>query len=175
MLVSRLMEMCRPAMDAPSVLEIDLDALRARGIEALFLDLDNTLVLWRSQEVRDEIAEWVRKAQAAGLKLAIVSNAGHARRVEPVARALGIPFTVRAAKPRRGAFRKAAADLGLPPRKVAVIGDQVLTDVLGGNRAGMLTILVSPIDRRREFVWTKCMRVLERAIRKHHTARPQLP
>ncbi|MBI3946475.1 MAG: YqeG family HAD IIIA-type phosphatase [Armatimonadetes bacterium] len=163
----RLLGWCRPGLTAGSVPEIDVAALRERGIEALLLDLDNTLVRWRSREVPEEVLAWVRQASDAGLRLCIVSNAGSARRVAPVARRLGIPFLVRAAKPRRRGFRHAAARLKLPPERVAVIGDQVFTDVVGGNRAGMLTILVPPVDRSHEFVTTRLMRLLERALHRH--------
>lgn len=147
-----------------SVQDIDPEALRARGIEALLLDLDNTLVMWRSHDLRAEVSAWVARAREAGLRLCIVSNTSSVRRVEPVARQLGIPFAVRAAKPSRRAFRRAADLLDVSPEKAAVVGDQVFTDVLGGNRAGMLTILVNPINRDREFISTRMMRVLERLV-----------
>lgn len=164
MIGSRLRRWCRPDIVAASVQDIDPQALRARGIEALLLDLDNTLVMWRSHDLRAEVSAWVERAREAGLRLYIVSNTSSARRVEPVARQLGIPYAVRAAKPALRAFRRAADLLDVPPEKVAVVGDQVFTDVLGGNRAGMLTILVNPINREREFISTRMMRVLERLV-----------
>ncbi len=167
MLEAVVKKWCRPDVIAPAVTEIDLPALWARGIRALLLDLDNTLVCWRSKDVRAEIGAWVQQAREQGFRLCIVSNAAHIERVESVARQLGIPYVVRAVKPLRRALRRAAALLGVSPAQAAVIGDQVFTDVLGGNRAGMLTVLVQPIDRRHEFVSTKAMRLLERAIWHH--------
>lgn len=172
MLRSLVRKWCCPDLQADSVADIDLADLWARGIRALLLDLDNTLVQWRSREVQSEVGSWIRQAQEAGFRLCIVSNAGSARRVEPVARELGVPFAVRAGKPSRRAFRHAAALLQVSPKQTAVIGDQVFTDILGGNRAGMLTVLVSPINRRREFISTKMMRLLERAVWRHIHDRP---
>ena len=77
-----------------------------------------------------------------------------------VAESLGIPFISRAQKPRRGGFHRAVFFLGVKPEETAVIGDQIFTDVLGGNRAGLYTILVVPIARR-EFVGTKFSRAME--------------
>ncbi len=165
--LKRIMKSCQPDMIAASVVEVDLEALRARGIDALFLDLDNTLVLWRSQEVREDVAEWIRRARDTGFRLCIVSNAATVKRVRPVAGILGLPFFVRAGKPRSRGFRRAAALLDVPAERSAVIGDQVFTDVLGGHRAGMLAVLVSPMDRRREFISTRCMRLLERIFHRY--------
>ncbi len=169
--LTTLLEPCRPDVSAPSVLEIDLEQLRAWGIEALLLDLDNTIVMWRSQEVTEEILAWVKRVRDAGIRLCIVSNTGTVGRVRPVAELLDLPYFVRAAKPRLRAFRRAAASLGLPPEKVAVVGDQIFTDILGGRRAGMTTVLVDPINPHREFITTRCMRVVERAVRRYTQAR----
>lgn len=158
---------CRPDLAADSVTEIDLAALRERGIRGLLLDLDNTLVRWNAREVPKEVLNWVRQAHAAGFRLCILSNAGRAGRVEAVARQLQVPFVVRAGKPRRRAFFQAAASLQVPPERMAVIGDQVFTDIVGGNRAGMFTILVRPMDRRHEFITTRVMRLFERLLHRH--------
>ncbi|HEX3000389.1 MAG TPA: YqeG family HAD IIIA-type phosphatase [Armatimonadota bacterium] len=163
-LATRLIDWCRPDLKAASVSEIDLEALRARGITALLLDLDNTLVRWRRREIRPEIAAWIQRARELRFQLYIVSNAGHARRVAPVAQELDVPFIVRAVKPRRRAFRWVAAQLKVAATQTAVIGDQIFTDIVGGNRAGMVTVLVAPLDRKREFFWTKCMRVVENRL-----------
>ena len=69
-------------------------------------------------------------------------------------------------KPRRRAFRKALEELKLSVSDVAVLGDQIFTDVLGGNRMGLYTILVTPISDK-EFIWTKLMRQFERLILKY--------
>jgi HAD superfamily phosphatase (TIGR01668 family) len=66
-------------------------------------------------------------------------------------------------KPRRRAFRRALHIMELTSQETAVIGDQIFTDVLGGNRLGLYTILVTPISEK-EFIWTRLMRKLERFV-----------
>jgi HAD superfamily phosphatase (TIGR01668 family) len=90
--------------------------------------------------------------------------------VEKVAEVLEIPFISRAVKPRRSAFLRAVSLLSVKPHEAVVIGDQIFTDIMGGNRAGLFTILVEPIARR-EFFGTKISRLMEyfvmKQIKKH--------
>ncbi|HOF89183.1 MAG TPA: YqeG family HAD IIIA-type phosphatase, partial [Armatimonadota bacterium] len=83
--------------------------LAARGIRGLLLDLDNTLTPWKSLEVAPETAAWVASLGAAGVGACIISNAATARRVRPVADALGLPWITRALKPLPHGFRRAMA------------------------------------------------------------------
>jgi len=84
-------------------------------------------------------------------------------RVQKFAEAFGVPAISKAIKPRRGAFRIACDSLGVTPGETAVVGDQVFTDVLGGNRLGVYTILVVPVSEK-EFFGTKIMRMMERFV-----------
>lgn len=142
-----------------SIYEIDLGQLKDRGIEAIIADLDNTLVPWGSSEVDGTLRKWVDDIDRAGIKLAIISN-NSSSRVEKMSSRLGVFAIAKAIKPRRSGFRSIAARFGLTPEQVAVVGDQLFTDVLGGNRTGMYTILVTPINSR-EFIGTRLMRRLE--------------
>lgn len=148
-----------PDMYVDSLLDIPLDELQGKNIKAFILDLDNTITEWNSNYIREEIAAWFKTILDQGFKACILSNNGQ-QRVVQVAQSLGIPFISRAQKPRRGAFRRAVELMGVQPEETAVIGDQIFTDVLGGNRAGLFTILVVPIARR-EFVGTKFSRAME--------------
>src|SRR5690625_8031417 len=80
----------------------------------------------------------------ADMKVTIFSN-NNENRVTLFAEPLDTPFVFNARKPLRRAFKKARKEMGLEKDEVAVIGDQLLTDILGGNRAGYYTILVDPI------------------------------
>jgi hypothetical protein len=142
-----------------SIYEIDLGQLKDRGIQAIIADLDNTLVPWGSSEVDDTLRKWVDDINRAGINLAIISN-NSSSRVEKMSSRLGVFAISKAIKPRRGGFRSIAARFGLTPNQVAVVGDQLFTDVLGGNRTGMYTILVTPLNSR-EFIGTRLMRRLE--------------
>lgn len=157
------MRRLRPAEFRPSIFHLDLPGLHARGIRGLMVDLDNTLVAWRYPQPTPAVRAWVEQARAAGLSVCIVSNGGR-RRVEVFAAALGVPAAVSwAKKPLGAAFRSGLAVLGLEPGVVAVVGDQIFTDVLGGNRLGCYTILVSPVSRR-EFAGTRLLRMVERWV-----------
>lgn len=147
---------------AASVLDIDLDRLKARGISGMILDLDNTLLAWGNDDIPPEAAAWIAKARAKGFALCIASN-GVASRVEQIAARLGIPAISKAVKPRKKPFRQALEILQLPPEKVAVVGDQMFTDVLGGNRMRLYTILINPVSRR-ELGTTRMVRKVERRV-----------
>lgn len=160
-----------PAYVAASVCEIDPAWLEARGIRALILDLDNTLVTWHSEEVEAEIGAWVERLLAGGFRLCIASNTHRPRRLARLAERLGVPFASGVAKPRRGGMRRAMALMDARPEETAVVGDQVLTDVLAGNRCGLLTILVTPISPR-EFAGTRLVsRRIERWLLQRFAAR----
>lgn len=152
-----------PDQVAESVTCVDVAALKCRRIEALLMDLDNTLVPWRGYDVSTGVLEWLRGAEAQGLKLCIVSNTRFPKRLARLAGKLGMPFVNAAFKPRRGAFRAALALLDVEPSSAAVVGDQVFTDILGGNRLGLHTILVRPLSRR-EFAGTRISRLFERVV-----------
>jgi len=122
---------------------------RAEPIRALVLDVDRTLLPRRSIELPASAEQWLRHA-ASLMPLHLLSNNPSRRRIGRVAQQLGVPFTTAAGKPRRAALRRVLAELGLPPAQVALVGDRVFTDVLAGNRLGLFTVLVRPIDANGE-------------------------
>jgi len=148
-----------PRIYVDSILDIPLTQLRELDIKAFILDLDNTVTEWNSNEIREEVSRWFTMIKQEGFKACILSNNGE-RRVLAVAQSLDIPYVHRAQKPRRGGYYRAMSIMEVSPQETAVIGDQIFTDVLGGNRAGLFTILVKPIDRR-EFMGTKISRSME--------------
>ena len=137
--------------------------LRAAGIEAVLLDLDNTLVAWQGMEVPDAVLAWLSELRAAGLKLYLVSNTRFGKRLRWLSGYLDLPYVRRAWKPRRRGFLAAIRELGVEPERTAMVGDQMLTDILGGNRLGLYTVMVPPMARR-EFLGTRVSRLFERAI-----------
>ena len=155
-----------------SIYDVDLDSLRAKGIAGLILDLDNTLAAWHFGEPEPRLAEWVGGAKALGFRVCILSN-GRGPRVDLFTRFLDIPGQARAGKPFRWAFRRALRRLELPASEVAVIGDQIFTDIFGAKRSGCRTVLVVPLSRR-EFVWTRFVRRVERAVLRRFFAQGRL-
>ena len=160
---NRWLDLFRPDRMAESVVDVDPAALIELGIEALLIDLDNTLVPWHRYEVSDATLEWLRSVEARGMKVCFVSNTRYPGRLKILAEKLKVPFVKGRLKPRKSAFRPALELLNIAPERSAVIGDQVFTDILGGNRLGLYTILVRPLSRR-EFFGTKISRVFERLI-----------
>ena len=145
---------CCPHRYAHSVLEVRPEELAERGIEGVILDLDNTLVRWAREELTDDILAWVESLRAAGIKFCLLSNSVLSRRVERVAQVFGCPNIRKAQKPRPDGFHRAMRAMNTTVTTTAVIGDQMFTDIIGGNRVGIYTILVKPIAKR-EFVYTR--------------------
>ena len=108
-------------------------------------------------------ARWVESAKAAGFRLCIASNSD-AERLRPLEAARGIPAFPRAGKPLPSGLRRIAREMGAAPDACALIGDQLLTDVLAARLAGMRAVLLEPLDPSREFTGTRVNRVLERIL-----------
>ena len=128
-----------------TLVDLPLQELLDRRIAALVLDVDRTLLPRRHSTLPPRMRRWLEQARGQ-LPIHLLSNNPSRQRIGSVARELGVPFTTSAAKPRRQALRRVLDDLQLPPRRVALIGDRVFTDVIAGNRLGLFTILVKPID-----------------------------
>ena len=128
-----------------SLAQLPLERLTQGRIKALILDVDRTLLPRRHSELPAAMEQWLREAQRH-LRVHLFSNNPSRRRIGAVARQLDLPFTTSAGKPRRSALRKVLAELGLPPHQVAMVGDRLFTDVLAGNRLGLFTVLVKPVD-----------------------------
>lgn len=153
----------RPDFQYESLQDIRIEDLKFQGVRGLLLDLDNTIAPWNDKSLSREVITWFQEIKAAGIKACIVSNNTLPDRVSAVADILEILYVYQAAKPRKKAFLMGMEELGIELSAIAVIGDQLFTDVLGGNRLGMKTILVSPIDER-EFAGTKVLRFMERLV-----------
>ncbi len=147
------------AADLPAV---NQDVLWARGVRAVLLDLDNTLAPWRSRDIPLSHREWVRQAQKR-FSVCILSNTIKARRLRDVGAMLEVPTVGRwgiGRKPLQGGFAVALRLAGADAAQTAMIGDQLFTDILGGNRLGLVTVLVAPLSER-EFFSTRLVRGLE--------------
>ncbi|HWQ73471.1 MAG TPA: YqeG family HAD IIIA-type phosphatase [Desulfitobacteriaceae bacterium] len=152
-----------PTFQAESLDGILIERLVRDGIRGLIIDLDNTMTPWNDLEISPQVNKWFAGLQVVGIQSCVVSNNKQRRRVAVVAEKLGIPFVFRATKPRRRAFRDAMQIMQTGPKDTAVIGDQLFTDILGGNRLGLYTILVLPISNH-EFIGTRFMRQMEKIL-----------
>lgn len=144
-----------------TVYDIDLNELQARGVRGIITDLDNTLVSAKTPLATPKLVAWLNVVKDLGFQVIILSN-NNSVRVKKFADPLGIPYIPAARKPTSRAFSEAIRQLGLQPEQAVVVGDQLMTDVLGGRRAGLHTILVTPIARSEEGLGTRINRVIER-------------
>lgn len=154
-----------PSEFVRSVFHITPEMLKDKGIKAIITDLDNTLVEWDRPDATPKLIEWFASIRAAGIQVTIVSN-NNELRVKSFADPLGIPFIFKARKPLGKAFNRAVSIMSVKREEVVVIGDQLLTDVFGGNRQKLHTILVIPVAKSDGFV-TKFNRMVERRIFKY--------
>lgn len=163
--------MClEPTLLAKAVWEVDLEELAARGVRGVILDLDNTIAYWNDREVLPRAREWIARAKESGLGVCLVSNAFRGSRVKAVAEELGIAYVRRAGKPFGAGYRRAMKEMNTSPAETCIIGDQVFTDILGGNRLGVTTILVEPLAPR-ESPHTRLIRLIERPLRRRWARR----
>ena len=143
-----------------SVLQIQPGLLRQYGIRGLMLDLDNTLTTHDNPVPAEGVLSWIDVMRQAGIALMIVSN-NKPHRVQPFAAALGLPFVAEGAKPLPEGFRQAQKRMQLPFSQLAVVGDQIFTDILGANLCGVKSIYVRPIQYEKKG-FLKVKRWLER-------------
>lgn len=159
-----MMRLLQPDLILESVFAIDFNLLQTRGIKGLLIDLDNTIVPWEDSHMGEEFYRWVQEVKNKGFLLCLVTNALE-NRTTYFAEHLDIPAVGRAWKPLNRAFTRGLQELQLPPEQVGVVGDQMFTDVLGGNRLGLFTILVNPLSTQ-ELRTTKLVRKFENLVLK---------
>lgn len=154
------LEKLMPDEFVESIHEIEIESLLRRNIRAVITDLDNTLVEWDRPLATPEVEAWLSRLREAGIQVTVVSN-NNRQRVKHFCEPLGIRFIWAARKPRSQAFLRAVKEMDVPIAQTVVIGDQLFTDVLGGNRLGFHTILVVPVASTDGF-FTRFNRQLER-------------
>ena len=143
--------------------EITIQFLLKNKIKSLILDMDNTLINYK-QEMPKEIEIWLKELKGQGIKLYILSNTNNKEKILKVANKLEIPYKKFAKKPLKSGFLKVQKELKHEPKQIAVVGDQIFTDIIGGNRCGMFTILVDAIDEK-DFWYTAWKRPIETKIK----------
>lgn len=162
--VPRVLRAFSPKSAVESIQEIELRALREQGKRLLLLDVDNTLLPWREEEIPPATMEWVAEAKALGFDLCLVSNTRNPERLARLAEKLGADTVRDKFKPSRRMFTIALERYQASQDEALTIGDQLLTDILGANRSGIDAIWVRPMAKR-EFVGTRIVsRRVERMI-----------
>ena len=150
-----------PDMYQKSIYHIDYDKLKDEGIKCLLLDLDNTCVPYKDKEPNKKLIDLFEMLKDKDFKLIIFSNAPK-RRIYPFKRALNVDCLARAGKPSKRSFLKVLKLFNYELSDVAIIGDQLYKDILGGNRVGIKTILVNPMSLDDMIVTKYIFRPLEK-------------
>ena len=141
------------------ITDIDVQLFLDNNISAIILDVDNTLLDF-DLNVVEGLQEWYSKVRDAGIKAIIVSNSNKLKKIEKVASILNIDYIRLAMKPLKKGLMSAQKKLGINSENIAVIGDQIFTDVVGANRCKMYSILVKPLAEKD--IWmTRFKRPLE--------------
>jgi HAD superfamily phosphatase (TIGR01668 family) len=151
-----------PDLIVSSIDEIPLDEMEAAGVRGFMFDLDNTLVEHYGEVATPEVVTWLGAARKRGFKFTMVTNAVPERAV-PMAERLDMPCVHTARKPLRRGLRSGLRLLELPPDEVAMVGDQLFTDVWAGRRLGTYTIWVRVEEPEEPFL-TAFKRPLERLL-----------
>jgi hypothetical protein len=152
----------RPDYFANSFYEIDADWLISKGLKGLMIDVDNTIMARDAHMPGPELRCWIEALREAGMPLLVVSN-NWSNRVKTIAEELGLELIAPAGKPLSPAFVRALDQLDLSAEEAAIVGDQLFTDVLGGNRAGLTTIVVPPLGEV-DLIHTRVLRIFEKFI-----------
>lgn len=145
-----------------NVTEITIDFLNKNQLKGVILDVDNTLIDF-NKKLLDGVEEWIKELKENGIKFCIVSNSNKLEKVKKVADTLQIPFIYFAKKPLKSGLKKAKEILNLEAKNIAVVGDQIMTDVIGANRCKMFSVLVKPIEEKDYFI-TRVKRPIEKRI-----------
>lgn len=161
-----------PNIYLKKVEDITIETLIKNKIKLLILDVDNTLIDYY-KKLSEDIIKWAKEMKGQGIKLYILSNTNNEQKVEKVAQTLQIPYKHFAMKPLKRGFKYIQKETNINPENIAVVGDQIFTDVLGGNRSNMFTILVDPIDEKKDYWYTAWKRPIENKIKNKYKAKEE--
>lgn len=147
-----------PTMITDSITQLTPQFLRSQGIRLLMLDFDNTIVPYTTNSPTGQMEAWLMEMAKGDLPICVVSNS-HNDRVKIFCRKYGIDCITHAKKPFSKGIRQCLSKYNLAASDCALAGDQIFTDTLGANCAGVRSILVKPIDNHN--FWLKARHVLE--------------
>ena len=148
-----------PCVITTAVTDLSPQWLGEKGIRLLMLDFDNTIVPYTTDTPTEEMAAWLQSMLASDIRLCVVSNS-HKDRVKIFCEKYGLACITHAKKPFSKGIRQCLEQFSLEPSQCALAGDQIFTDTLGANCAGVRSILVKAIDNHN--FWLKLRHVAEK-------------
>ncbi len=149
--------------------DITPEFLASLGVKGVLLDIDNTLEPYEHALPGEHVIFWLKSLSDNGIKTAIVSN-NNRERVEVFNKDIGMPAYAKAGKPFKKNLLHAMKDMGTDVSNTAFIGDQILTDVWAAHNAGIIAILVPPINDKKD-IFTRFKRLLEKPIQRKYDRR----
>ncbi len=159
------MEKYVPDIYQKSIYNIDYNKLKSNGIKCLLFDLDNTIVPYSIKNATQKNKELFESLKEKKFKIIIYTDT-FKRRAKRIAGELQVDFLSMTRKPGTKKIFKIMNDFRLEPSEICIIGDQLLTDVLAGNKAGITTILVNPVSVKDNFFIRLISRRLEKRVLK---------
>lgn len=161
-----------PTFVFDKVENIPFELFKKERISAVIFDMDNTLVDHKYR-YNKKVKEWLKELKRKDIKVCILSNSPKTNKVKSIGRELSMKYLYNAFKPWSFGFKRAIELLDEKKENIVIIGDQLFTDIYGGNRFGIKTILVNPIEKK-EFWGTRIKRPIERLIIKKYNEKEKM-
>ncbi len=149
--------------------DIPFELLKKLDVKAILFDMDNTLIDYK-YKISDELKIWISNLKEKKIDIIILSNTFRIDKTKEISKILDIPYIINANKPWSFGFKKAINRLSVDKKNSIMVGDQIFTDIYGGNRFGIKTILINPVNKK-ELFWTRLRRPLERFVLKKYYER----
>lgn len=142
--------------------DIPYELVKKEDIKLIMMDMDNTLIDAK-KKYKNSLKHWIEEVSNLNVKMCILSNSPFGDKVKKIAKELNVEYEYNAGKPLLKGFKKVIEKSKFPKENILMIGDQIFTDVWGGNRIGVKTVLVTPINKKESFL-TKIKRPFEKII-----------
>lgn len=147
-----------PKLVAEALPDLMPELFFRRGIRLVMLDFDNTIVPYTTDIPEERMLAWLEKMKQSGLLLCVVSNSKRPR-VKLFCERYGLDCITHAKKPFSKGIQRCLEKYGEDARNAALVGDQIFTDVLGANSAGVFSVLVKAINNHN--IWLKLRHLAE--------------
>lgn len=142
--------------------DIPYELVKKEDIKLIMMDMDNTLIDAK-KKYKNSLKHWIEEVSNLNVKMCILSNSPFGDKVKKIAKELNVEYEYNAGKPLLKGFKRVIEKSKFPKENILMIGDQIFTDVWGGNRIGVKTVLVTPINKKESFL-TKIKRPFEKII-----------